>query len=122
MKRNGLIFESKKRVRCLDKGKGQIVSLFSNRRWCSDCFEIKCFNDEKVYVSFIIDCHDRQCLSYVAKSVPLLAIDIQDLMLKAVESRFGVMMRFPVREIEFLTDRGSIYPDFDTTLRVIKIF
>ena len=109
MKRNGLIFESVKKVRCLDKGKGQIVSLFSNRRWCSDCFEIKCFNDERVYVSFIIDCHDRQCLSYVAKSVPLLAIDIQDLMLKAVESRFGVMMRVPVREIEFLTDRGSIY-------------
>ena len=46
---------------------------------------------------------------YVSKSVSLLSIDIQDLMLKSVESRFGVMMRALVREIEFLTDRGSIY-------------
>ena len=100
MKRNGLIFESVKKVRCLDKGKGQIVSLFPNMRWCADCFEIKflmmrgfmclymrwcadcfeikCFNGERVYVSFIIDCHDRQCLSYMTKNAPLLAIDIQD--------------------------------------------
>ena len=114
MKRNGLIFESIKRVRHSDKGKGQIVSLFSDTRWCSDCFEIKCFNGERVYVSFIIDCHDRQCLSYVLKSSPILAIDIQDLMLKAVESRFGVKRFFPVREIEFLTDRGSVYRSRET--------
>jgi len=112
MKRNDLIFESTKRVCSKKKGEGQIVSVFSNMRWCSDCFEIKCFNGERVYVSFIIDCHDRQCLSYVAKGSPLLSIDIQDLMLKAVEGRFGVRMR--VREIEFLTDRGSVYRSKET--------
>lgn len=114
MKRNGLIFESSKRLCCKDKGEGKVMTLFSNTRWCSDCFEIKCFNGERVYVSFVIDCHDRQCLSYIAKSSPILAIDIQDLMLKSVENRFGLKMRVLNREIEFLTDRGSVYRSKET--------
>lgn len=117
MKRNDLIFESAKRVCSKKKGEGQIVNVLSNKRWCSDCFEIKCFNGERVYVSFIMDCHDRQCLSYVAKSSPLLSIDIQDLMLRAVESRFGVMLRVPVCKIELLTDRGFVYRSKKTIKR-----
>lgn len=26
-------------------------------------FEFKCFNGEKVYVAYALDCHDRECLS-----------------------------------------------------------
>jgi putative transposase len=86
---------------------GKVMTLFSNTRWCSDCFEIKCFNGEKVYVSFIIDSCDREVISFVAQSKPLLAENIQSLMIEAVENRFGEI-KAP-RQIEFLSDRGSIY-------------
>lgn len=88
---------------------GKIITLHSNTRWCSDGFEIKCFNGEKVYVAFILVCYDRECLSYVAYNRPLLGLDIQELMIKSVESRFN-KTRAP-REIQFLSDRGSIYRD-----------
>ena len=61
------------------------MTLQSNVRWCSDCFEIICFNGEKVYVSFVLDCCDREAISYVVKDRPLLSEDIQSLMILAVE-------------------------------------
>lgn len=91
---------------------GKVMTLHSNTRWSSDCFEIICFNGEKVYVSFVIDTCDRECISYVATDKPLLAEDIQALMLLAVEKRFS-NVRAP-RLIEFLSDRGSIYRAYNT--------
>ncbi len=67
---------------------GEIITLHSNTRWCSDGLEIKCFNGEKVYVAFALDCHDREALSYVASKLPLLATDIQSLMIQSVDARF----------------------------------
>ena len=86
---------------------GKIITLHSNTRWCSDGFEIDCYNGEKVYVAFALDCHDREAISYVAYDRPLLAIDIQKLMIESVKSRFGEG-KTP-REIQFLSDRGAIY-------------
>jgi putative transposase len=106
MKLNGLILPKNQRVRDHEPT-GKVMTLFSNTRWCSDCFEIKCFNGEKVYVSFIIDSCDREVISFVAQSKPLLAENIQSLMIEAVENRFGEI-KAP-RQIEFLSDRGSIY-------------
>lgn len=91
---------------------GRIVTMNSNIRWCSDCFETECFNGEKVYVSFVLDCHDRECLSYVAYNRPLLKKDIQEVMLRAVEKRFKKSQT--PREIQFLTDRGSVYRALET--------
>lgn len=91
---------------------GKVITLHSNTRWCSDCFEIKCFNGEKVYVGFTLDCHDRECLAVVSSKEPLNSIDMQELMLKGVESRFS--SRRAPREIEYLSDRGSIYRAKDT--------
>lgn len=89
------------------KPTGKIMTLFSNLRWCSDCFEIKCFNGEKVYVSFILDCCDREIISFIAKKEPILSEDIQQMMIEAVDKRFEGG-RAP-RQIGFLSDRGSIY-------------
>ena len=108
---NGLLLKKVKTPRT-HESTGKVVTLHSNTRWCSDGFEIHCFNGEKVYVAFSLDCHDRECLSYVAQSRPLQAQDIQELMLSSVESRFGEP-RTP-REIQFLSDRGSIYRSFET--------
>jgi putative transposase len=87
---------------------GVIMTLFSNTRWCSDGMEIRCFNGEKVYVAFVLDCCDREAFAFVAKTEPLEAQDIEELMVKAVEKRFGETLRCP-REIQWLSDRGSIY-------------
>jgi len=86
---------------------GVVMTLHSNTRWCSDGLEIKCFNGEKVYVAFVLDCCDREAISYVARSRPLLAEDIQELMLSSIERRFSSYRA--ERQIEFLSDRGSIY-------------
>lgn len=87
---------------------GVVMTTFPNLRWCSDGMEIRCFNGEKVFVAFALDCCDREAFAYVASTEPLLADDIEELMVKAVEARFGESLRYP-REIQWLSDRGSIY-------------
>ena len=87
---------------------GKVMTLFPNLRWCSDGMEIRCFNGDKVYVAFALDCCDREAFTYVARIEPLIADDIEELMLAAVEKRFGQSLRCP-REIQWLSDRGSIY-------------
>jgi putative transposase len=91
---------------------GEIITLHSNTRWCSDGFEIICFNGEKVYVAFTLDCHDRFAIDYVARKAPLLASDIQYLMASSIENRFE--SDSAPRPIQFLSDRGSIYRAKDT--------
>jgi putative transposase len=86
---------------------GKVMTLHPNTRWCSDGFEIKCFNGEKVYVAFVLDTCDREVISFVAQARPLLSEDIQAIMLNAVESRFPIGRAD--RQIEFLSDRGAIY-------------
>lgn len=87
---------------------GVIMTMFPNLRWCSDGMEIRCFNGDKVFVAFALDCCEREALAYVARTEPLSADDIEELMVKAVEVRFGDSLRCP-REIQWLSDRGSIY-------------
>jgi putative transposase len=111
MKAKGLILPKAERIR-EHKPTGKIMTMFSNTRWCSDCFEIKCFNGEKVYVSFILDCCDREVISFIVSKHPILSDDIQAMTLSAVEKRFGKTMA--PRQIEFLSDRGSIYRAFKT--------
>lgn len=111
MDMNGLMLKKNKTLRTHEKT-GKIITLFSNTRWCSDGLEIKCFNGEKVYVAFTLDCHDRECLSYVGSNKPLVATDIQNLMIKSVDSRFKNLKTN--RPIQFLSDRGSIYRAKDT--------
>lgn len=91
---------------------GKVMTLHSNTRWCSDCFEIKCFNGEKVYVMFILDTCDREIIGFIAKNEPMQATDVQSLLIEAVETRFGGL-RAP-RTIQFLTDRGSIFRALET--------
>lgn len=106
MSKNNLILP-KNKIHRNHQSTGKVMSLFSNIRWCSDCFEIKCFNGEKVFVSFVLDTCDREVISYLSKSEPILSQDIQEIILNAVESRFPNGK--PVRTIEFLSDRGAIY-------------
>lgn len=87
---------------------GKIAVAKSNMRWCSDGFEIVCDNKEKVRVAFALDCCDREAMGHVATTAGIKGEDIRDLMVSAVEHRFGRINRLP-GTIEWLTDNGSCY-------------
>lgn len=92
---------------------GKIITLKSNLRWCSDCFTIQCANGERVFVAFTLDTCDREILSYLASTVGIDGAAIRDLMLEAVEYRFGVINRLP-HKIQWLSDNGPCYVAKDT--------
>jgi putative transposase len=79
-----------------------------HRRWCSDGFEIGCDNGEKVRVAFSLDCCDREAMSFLATTGGISGENVRDLMVAAVEHRFGRVNRLPV-VIEWLSDNGSCY-------------
>lgn len=87
---------------------GKISVGESNVRWCSDGFEISCHNREKVRVAFSLDCCDREAISWVATTKGISSELIRDLMLQALEDRFGAVDEAP-HPIEWLTDNGSCY-------------
>jgi len=111
MEINGLLLKKEVVLREHQKT-GEIITLHSNTRWCSDGLEIRCFNGEKVYVAFSLDCHDREAISYVASKLPLMSTDIQNLMIQSVDARFEGGKT--LRDIQWLSDRGSIYRALDT--------
>lgn len=94
-------------VRRKHEGTGKVMTLHSNTRWCSDAFEIHCFNGEKVYVAFSLDCRDREAISFVARDRNLAGEDIRKLMYDSVVKRFDDI-KTP-HKIQWLTDRGTIY-------------
>lgn len=87
---------------------GSVAVSQSNVRWCSDGFEIRCDNGEKVRVAFALDCCDREIMSWVATTKGIDANLVGDLMMQAVEYRFGAGNTVS-REVEWLTDNGSCY-------------
>lgn len=92
---------------------GKVVTLASNMRWSADTFTIKCFNSEKVEVSFCIDTCDREIISYVATHSATNGEMIRDLIAQSFEARFGLSERLP-RPIEWLSDNGPPYIANDT--------
>jgi len=95
---------------------GKVEVQESNVRWCSDGLEVACDNGERVRVAFALDCCDREVMSWVATTKGIDAGLVGDLMMQAVEYRFGVDTT-PKQEIEWLTDNGSCY-----TARETKMF
>ena len=92
---------------------GRIAVDERNRRGCSDGFEIGCDNGERVRVAFALDCCDREAMSFLATTGGISGDDVRDLMVAAVEHRFGRVNRLPAT-IEWLSDNGSCYVAGDT--------
>lgn len=66
MKENQLLLAQRIRRRNDTRAHDGRVSVDeSNLRWCSDGFEIGCWNKEKVRVVFALDCCDREAISWV---------------------------------------------------------
>ncbi len=85
----------------------------SDVRWCSDGLELSCDNGEKVRVAIALDCCDREMMSWVATTKGIDAALVGDLMMQAVEKRFGPDGK-PPKPIEWLTDNGSCYTAAET--------
>ena len=91
---------------------GQVITLKSDLRWCSDMFEIRCWNGDKVHVAFSLDCCDRESISWVAAPRHLDGSDVRDLMAQSVEARFG-STQCP-HPVEWLSDNGPPYTANET--------
>ncbi|WPZ16172.1 IS3 family transposase [Nitratireductor rhodophyticola] len=94
---------------------GKVIVMRSNLRWCSDGFEFTCWNGDIIRSAFIIDAHDREIIAWRAvANAGISGSDIRDIMLEAVERRFGAYRAPAV--IEMLSDNGSPYIAKDTQI------
>ncbi|MHC9465233.1 IS3 family transposase [Escherichia coli] len=108
MRQNALLLERKTAVPPSKRAHtGKVAVKESNQRWCSDGFEFRCDNGEKLRVTFALDCCDREALHWVVTTGGFDSETVQDVMLGAVERRFG--NELPASPVEWLTDNGSCY-------------
>ncbi|MCZ5582522.1 IS3 family transposase [Escherichia coli] len=108
MRQNALLLERKTAVPPSKRAHtGKVVVKESNQRWCSDGFEFRCDNGEKLRVTFALDCCDREALHWAVTTGGFDSETVQDVMLGAVERRFG--NELPASPVEWLTDNGSCY-------------
>ncbi|EFI5290633.1 IS3 family transposase [Escherichia coli] len=108
MRQNALLLERKPAVPPSKRAHtGRVAVKESNQRWCSDGFEFRCDNGEKLRVTFALDCCDREALHWGVTTGGFDSETVQDVMLGAVERRFG--SELPASPVEWLTDNGSCY-------------
>jgi hypothetical protein len=85
---------------------GVVIALRSNIRWCSDHLEIHARNREVVRVLFVLDACDREIIAWSAvANAGITGELVRDLMVTAVERRFGTT-KVP-HAVEWLSDNGS---------------
>jgi putative transposase len=108
MKVHGLLLQRHAGGAEARRHEGRVAVDVRNTRWCSDGLEIAAENGERVRVAFALDCCDREAMSFVATTGGITGEDVRDLMVAAVEHRFGPVNQLPA-PIEWLTDNGSCY-------------
>jgi putative transposase len=108
MRQNGMLLARHTGRRSGRVHDGKVVVMRSNLRWCSDGFEITCWNGEIVRLAFIIDAHDREIIAWHAVAgAGISGSMVRDMMLEAVETRFAALQA--PHALEWLTDNGSPY-------------
>lgn len=109
MRAHGLLLARKPRfTRPERRHDGRVAVERSDKRWCSDGFEFRCDNGEPLRVTFALDCCDREAISWAATTAGHSSDVVRDVMLAAVERRFGTALKASTT-IEWLTDNGSGY-------------
>jgi transposase InsO family protein len=83
---------------------GKVVTLRSNLRWRSDGLEFTCWNGDVIRAALIEGAHDREIIAWRAG---ISGPDAADMMLEAVETRFGGY-RAP-QPVEIPSNNGSPY-------------
>ena len=115
MKTNSLLLERSGFDRPERTHDGKVIMMRSNLRWCSDGLEFTCWNGDVIRAAFLIDAHDREIIAW--RAVPNAGSsgsDVRDILLEAVEKRFGTCRAPEV--IEVLTDNGSAYTAKETRI------
>ncbi|WP_375137503.1 IS3 family transposase [Roseateles depolymerans] len=110
-----LLPKAPKRTASSRRHDGTVAVTTSNTRWCSDGFEIKCDSGETVTATFVKDCCDREIMAWRAwagKGLP--GEPVKEMLIEAVERRFGSVEGVPSQRVEFLTDNGGAYIAADT--------
>jgi putative transposase len=126
MQRHALVLEPSTGRREGRTHDGKVAVMRSNLRWCSDVLEFTCWNGEVIRLAFLIDAFDREIIAWVAVAgTGISGSDVRDMMLEAVERRFGDVGA-PHR-IEHLSDNGSPYTaketrDFALALNLVPCF
>jgi transposase InsO family protein len=95
---------------------GKVAVSLSDRRWCSDGFEIACDSGETVTATFTKDCCDREILAWRAwPGKGLSGEPVREMLIESVEKRFGSVEAVPEKPgLEFLTDNGGAYIAHET--------
>lgn len=115
MQANNLLLARKYTERPDHLHDGKVIVMRSNLRWCSDGFEFTCWDGAIVRGAFMIDAHDREIIAWRAvANAGISGSDVRDMMLEAVEKRFGGY-RAP-HLVEMLTDNGAPYTARDTRI------
>ncbi|HBW3857188.1 TPA: IS3 family transposase [Klebsiella pneumoniae] len=113
MRQNALLLERKPAIPPSKRAHtGKVAVGESNQRWCSDGFGSSCDNGEKLRVTFALDYCDREALHWAASNGGYDSETVQDVILGAVERRFG--SNLPASPVEWLTDNGSAYRSHQT--------
>ncbi|SKA29313.1 DDE-type integrase/transposase/recombinase [Consotaella salsifontis] len=108
MQRHALVL-----VRCTGRREGcvhdgKIMVMRSNVRSCPDGLEFTCWIGEIVRLAFVIDAFDREIIAYaVVSGAGISGSNVCDMMLAAVERRFGILQA--PDPIEFLSGNGNPY-------------
>ena len=90
MERNNLLLQRSGFHRPERNHDGKVIMMRSNLRWCSDGLEFACWNGDVIRLAFLIDAHDREIISWRAvANAGISGSDVRDMLLEAVESRFG---------------------------------
>jgi len=93
---------------------GVVATLNSDVRWCSDMFQVNCWNGDHVHVAFALDTCDREAISFMADAEHLKGAHVRDLAVQSVEARFGGCATRTPHPIEWLSDNGPQYTSRET--------
>lgn len=107
MKEHNLLLNAPCRRNNSRSHSGRIVCETSDQRWCSDGFEIKCDNGDKIRTIFVMDCCDREIISFTMSTDGYTSEMVQLALIDAVEKRFRIDK--VDKKLEWLTDNGSCF-------------
>jgi putative transposase len=78
MKKHGLLLQRYRGRRRAREHDGKIITIRSNIRWCADALEFTCWNGEIVRMAFVLDCHDREVIAWLATTAGISGEMVRD--------------------------------------------
>ena len=97
-----------------NRHEGKVITLQSDVRWCSDGFEFRCWNGDKVYVIFSLDCCDREVIAFEAAVECPTGEMVRNVMRTSVAARFGEAAISVPHRVEWLSDNGPQFAADET--------